>query len=163
ESDRAISPESWSPDGKSIVYALAAGKTGDDLWLLPLSASRKPIPLVSGLGDQRYSQISPDGKWLAYGSNETGRGEIYVIPFPSGEGKWQISNNGGNFPRWRRDSKELFYKNVGKLFAVEITANESKPTPGTPKELFDAGAVPLSHPGGAPYNSYAVSNDGQRF
>jgi len=101
-------PVSWSPDGLSIVYEVTDPKTQNDLWVLPLSRDRKAIPLLQTPFRETHGQISPDGKWLAYSSNEAGRNEVYVQPFPAGVGKWQVSTNGGVFPRWRRDGRELF-------------------------------------------------------
>ena len=115
---------------------------------------------LEGLG-----QVSPDGKWLAYTSWEAGRPAVYVRSFPSGAGKWQVSTtNLGDYPRWRRDGRELYYMNGvsnGKLMAVEIKGNGSTFEPGATKELFDSGWFDISHTGN--YHPYAVSADGQRF
>ena len=167
EPDLPKIPMSWSPDGKSIVYLVYGpnASTEVDEWVLPLAGDRKPAPLLQSPFRKTHPQISPDGKWIAYVSNETGRAEIYVQPFPSGEGKWQISTNGGMFPRWRRDGKELFYMGIvsqGKIISVEV--NPAGPTfeYGDPVELFDSGYVDFGHTGGN-YHTYAVSPDGQRF
>jgi serine/threonine protein kinase len=164
ESDTTILPVSWSPNGNSILYEVAGPKTGQDLWILPLSGDKKPSPLLYTPFSESHGQISPDGKWLAYESNETGRVEVYVQPFPDGAGKWQVSTNGGNFPRWRRDGRELFYMTQvsgGKMMAVDVRASGSTFEAGTPKELFDSPYINLSHTGR--YHTYAVSADGQRF
>jgi eukaryotic-like serine/threonine-protein kinase len=108
ESELQKMPMSWSPDAKFLVYWLNDPKSGADLWVLPMNGERKPFPFLTDPSDQRLPQISPDGKWIAYRSNETGRQEIYVRPFPTGEGRWQISPNGGSSARWRADGKELF-------------------------------------------------------
>ena len=89
---------------------MAGQNGGVDLWVLPLSGDKKSAPFLQSPFRTTHPQISPDGKWVAYASNETGRMEIYVRPFPSGEGKWQISTSGGRFPRWSRNGKELFYR-----------------------------------------------------
>ena len=155
----------WSPDGKSIVYLVYGRNANVDQWVLPLAGDRKPVPFLPSPFRESHSQISSDGKWIAYASNETGRSEIYVRPFPSGEGKWQISTGGGIFPRWRRDGKELFYMgalSVGKMISVKV--NPAGPTLeyGDPTELFDSGYLELGHVG-LNYHTYAVSPDGQRF
>src|SRR5262249_37216209 len=134
------------------------------LWLLPLAGDRKAMPLLDAPFVETFGQVAPDGRWLAYVSNETGTGEVYVQPFPRGAGKWKVSTNGGTTPRWRRDGRELFYLSQqanGKMMAVDIKAAGSRVDASAPKELFDSGSVNLSHSG--PYNSYAVSPDGQRF
>ncbi len=82
--------ESWSPDGKFIVYWIVDPKTGSDQWVIPLE-DRKAFPILQSPAQETFSQISPDGKWIAYDSNETGRDEIYIRPFPNGDGKWQVS------------------------------------------------------------------------
>src|SRR5262245_32038896 len=100
---------------------------GDDVWALPFSGDRKPVPVLQMPFAENFPQISPDGKWMSYTSNETGRPEIYVQSFPPGAGKWQISSSGGNFSRWRRDSKELLYLDTnysGRIFSVAINATE---------------------------------------
>jgi dipeptidyl aminopeptidase/acylaminoacyl peptidase len=170
ESDVTTVPMSWSPDGSSIVYLVIDPKTGWDLWMLPLSGDRKPSPLLHTPFNESHGQISPDGKWLAYYSNETGRSEVYVQPFPGGAGKWQISTNGGVLPRWRRDGRELFYMSQltgGKMMAVDIKSSGSTFEAGTPKELFDSPFSGLQHtgilPGSSAYHAFAVSADGQRF
>jgi len=168
ESDTAYLPQSWSPDGRAIVAAQLDTKLGVDLWMLPVSTSNaadtKPVPLLRTTFNEDFGQISSDGKWLAYMSNETGRAEVYVQPFPTGSGKWQVSTNGGTFPRWRRDGRELFYMDrtsAGKMIAVDVNGTASVFVAGSPKELFDSGYLNLGHT--APYLPFAVSADGQRF
>ena len=163
ESDVQSLPMSWSPNGRSIVYEVLDPKTRTDLWVLPLTGDRKAVPLLHTPFDESHGQISPDGKWLAYYSNETGQAEVYVQPFPAGAGKWQVSTSGGVFPRWRGDGRELFYMDKGsggKLIAVEIKSSGSIFEAATPRELFDTAYINLFHPG--PYHTYAVSADGQR-
>jgi eukaryotic-like serine/threonine-protein kinase len=148
----------WSDDGKYIIYWEGDPKSQtSDIWLLPV-AGGKPIPYLVAPFSQYDAQLSPDGKWMAYGSDESGISEIYVQPFPTTGSKWQISTNGGWSPKWRRDGKELFFMGPDqRLHAVEI-----KTTPtfdaSVPKTLF---AV---HGKGMPDRyEYAVSPDGQRF
>jgi len=122
------------------------------------------MPLVTTPLDEANAQVSPDGKWLAYQSNETGEGQIYVRPFPTGSGKWQMSTSGGFAPRWRGDGRELFYLDPQyKLFAVSVQFNSSAVEAGVPKPLFDSGYVTLNSHGAQPHHAYAVLADGQRF
>jgi Tol biopolymer transport system component len=167
ESDDTVLPQSWSPDGQSIVYTRFTARP-PDLFLLPLSGDRKPIALLDRPFIETYGQVSPDGKWLAYESNETGTDEVYVQPFPRGAGKWKVSTNGGSFPRWRRDGRELFYlsqylsqQTSAKMMSVAVKATETTFDASAPKELFDSANPNLNHNG--PYLPYAVSPDGQRF
>ncbi|HKF51750.1 MAG TPA: protein kinase, partial [Candidatus Acidoferrales bacterium] len=119
-------PLDWSPDGKVLAYSQwELGANGASrLWMLPLK-DRKPY--VFNLLEQSASpsaRFSPDGKWLAYSSTESGRAEVYVTPFPTPGGKWQVSTEGGSFPVWRRDGKELFYMSVDdKIMAAEVSEN----------------------------------------
>ena len=136
----------WSPDGRFLLYRSIDPKTGSDIWALPLDGDRKPFPVVQTNFDERDGQFSPDGKWIAYQSNESGRFEIYVQPFPGPGGKSQVSTNGGAQVRWRRDGKELFYIALdGRLMAVPIrlASNGQAVEAGTPVPLF------ATHVGGA--------------
>jgi len=156
ESAVRVAPLSWTPDGQALTYNVVDTKTGNDIWLLHLS-DKKSTPILNTTYNEMIPQISPDGKWLAYQSNETRQTEIYVMSFPSGAAKWQVSTTGAAFPRWSRDGKELFYQTAGKLVAVEVQAAGSSFKTSTPKELYDTG-ITFPHPG--PYNRYAVSADG---
>jgi eukaryotic-like serine/threonine-protein kinase len=164
ESDLPKMPMAWSPDGKLLAYWVSDPKTAGDQWVLPFGGDRKPSPLLQTPFNEGHLQISPNGKWIAYQSPESGRAEVYVRPFPTGEGKWQISANGGTYARWRPDGTELFYLSIaslGKLTSVKV--NPAGPTfeYGDPTELFDSGYVNFIH--GLNYHTYAVSPDGQRF
>ena len=120
------------------------------------------MPLLRGPFNESHGQVSPNGRWIAYQSNETGQYQVYVQPFPSGPGKRQISAGGGAAPRWRRDGRELFFRTPSRLLAVDVTATASSFTAGTPKELFDHGTALNNHTGGN-FFDYDVSADGQRF
>jgi serine/threonine protein kinase len=166
ESDALKTPMSWSADGKFVLYSVQDPKTLADVWALPLSGGRKPFPVLQKQFREEYPQISPDGKWFAYASNETGSPEVYVQSFPPGAGKWQISSNGGGPSRWRRDGKELFYLdsiNSGRMFSVVINATESKFEFSAPRPLFDSGYYVSRFAHDGPSNIFAVSPDGQRF
>jgi Tol biopolymer transport system component len=165
DADLAILPMSWAPDGQSILYWTSAPRTGSDQWRLPLTGDRKPIPLLNSPFLEGHPQVSPDGKWVSYQSNETGQAEVYVRPYPSAPGKSQISTNGGIFSRWRGDGRELYYmtsSSNGKLMAVEVNTAGIAFESGTPKALFDTGYINLPS-GGGNYHTFAVARDGQRF
>ena len=156
----------WSRDGQYLVYENADVKTGADLWVFPIgeasSADRKPRLFLKTEFNEYQGQISPDGHWMAYTSNSTGSNEIFVQPFPTGEGKWRISTAGGIAARWRGDSKELYYVAAdNKMMAVSVKASLSaKPSfePGTPQALFDSHRLTDNR-----IHQYDVTNDGKRF
>ena len=151
----------WSPDGKSLLFAVGDLASGGQIWMLPLTGDRKPVPLVQGAFVSTSARFSPDGHWIAYTSDESGRPEVYVIPFGGGEGKWQISSAGGTQPMWRRDNKELFYWSAeNTLVSVPIALKTGVVELGASHPLFrlsnTVGTVGLAGP-------YDVTTDGQRF
>jgi eukaryotic-like serine/threonine-protein kinase len=160
-------PTSWSRDGRFLLYSATDPKMKGDLWVLPLGGDKKPVPFLRTEFDEREGHFSPDGHWVAYTSNESGRSEIYIRAFspdsvaaPSDAGgKWLISTDGGSDPRWRGDGKELYYRGTGgRLMAVEI-ATDPAVRAGIPKALF---VVP---PEGGPAQGsrWNVTPDGKRF
>ena len=102
DSQNNLYPSSVSPDGKTLVFFTgnALSSTGNDLWLLPLVGEAKPKVFVQTEFNETYPAFSPDGRWVAYTSSESGRNEVYVVPFPGPGGKWQVSQGGGAYPRW---------------------------------------------------------------
>jgi Tol biopolymer transport system component len=152
--------EDWSPDGKALVYT--TGGVAPGLWRRPLEADSKPAKLFDAIGASvMHARISPDGRWIAYVSDESGRPEVYVQGFPEQTGKWTISSGGGIQPKWRRDGRELYYLAADKrLMAVDIVAGATLQA-GTPRALFltslSGTPVPLVR------HEYDVSADGQRF
>ena len=155
------SPMAWSPSGNAVIFSVADPRTGRDQWLLPLDGALKPVPLLNSPFNEDHSQISPNGEWLAYVSSDTGSAQVYVKPFPSGDGRWPVSVDGGYWPRWRRDGKEIFYLDDSKLMAVAITTSGSSFEAEEPHELFDTRVVYPPH--STTLHLYAVSPDGQRF
>jgi Tol biopolymer transport system component len=132
-------PSDWSQDGRFLVYHAidTRSKTGWDLWVFSVE-EKKPFLFLSTPATDNMARFSPDGRWLAYQSDESGRTEVYVQSFPARGGKWQISTNGGAQPIWSRSGKELFYVAPdGKLLAVGVTAGASGFEAGTPQALFE--------------------------
>jgi eukaryotic-like serine/threonine-protein kinase len=137
ESKQDKTAMSYSPDGRFLLYRTQDPKTGSDLWVLPLEGNRKPFAFLNTPFDERSGVFSPDGKWIAYQSNESGRIEIYVRPFPGPGGQWQISTAGGIQPRWSHDGKELYYIAPDeKLMAAAIAVKAVALEPGVPVALF---------------------------
>ena len=166
ESVEAMVPQSWAPDGRSVVYLQCPANLG----VLPLVGARTPRwfdeARFEGFGrNDGHGHVSPDGRWLAYGSNESGQWQLHVQSFPTrGHGKWQISTLGGISPVWRRDGRELFYySGEGQLVAVPVASENASLTIGSGVPLFTANLL------GGPVSSipwrtqYAVTSDGQRF
>ena len=151
---------SWSADDKQILCSWQPGEGGVHLALLPVSGG-KLVPFLSTKSNQSNGQISPDGKWVAYASDESGDWEIYATSFPSGEGKWQVSRGGGTEPRWRGDGKEIFYIG-GKATMTAVTVNtEGGFSTGSPTPLFQTQfRTPVSS---TDLFGYDVTKDGQRF
>ncbi len=154
-------PGDWSRDGKYLIYYDIDPKTKSDLWVLPMSGKRKPRIFLQTEFSETNGAFSPDGRWVAYNSDESGAMEIYVRPFPPSRGKWQISTTGGGQPVWRSDGKELYYVAPDrKIMAVEVKSGSDFST-GLPVPLFDA---PVRFDGiTESHSAFAVSPDGQRF
>ena len=151
-------PTDWSPDGRHILYRLVDPVTHYDLWALPMTPGAKPFPVLQTPANEAAAVLSPDGKWMAYSSDETGRYEVYVQAFPDGGGRRQISTIGGNGPLWRGDGRELYFQAPnGELTAVGIDPATGTIT-ATPSTLFSfpAGGILIT-----PY--YSPTSDGQRF
>jgi Tol biopolymer transport system component len=111
ESETSKVCQSWSPDGKSLLYMTIPGDSSArrELWTLPLFGDRKPAPYLPTGFDKQGGRFSSDGKWIVYESNESGKNEVYVSPFPASGEKLVVSTSGGSRPIWRRDGKEIFY------------------------------------------------------
>jgi hypothetical protein len=130
-------PQSWSRDGRFIAYVTIDPKTNSrDIWVVPPTGDGRPAPLLQSQFDEDHARISPNGRWMAYTSNESGRPGVFVTRFPEASGKWPVSTDGGDFPVWRHDSRELFYRALdGTLMAVPIAAADDF-TAGAPAPLF---------------------------
>lgn len=171
ESSESKYPTSWSSDGRFLLYTAINPKTGRDLWVLPLEGDHKPIPFMITDFGETDGRFSPDMRWIAYVSDESGSDEIYVRGFsatsarPSseGEGRWLISKGGGTGPRWRRDGKELFYRAPnGNMMVVEIMADHGFRA-ATPKPLFQAPPDLTTLSTFYSHSTWDVSPDGNRF
>jgi eukaryotic-like serine/threonine-protein kinase len=155
-----IVPNSWSPDDKEILCTLQPGAGGSDLVLIPVSGG-KSEPFLATKADETNGQISPDGKWVAYASNESGDWEIYVTTFPSASGKWQVSRGGGIEPRWRGDGKEIFYIGPKNMLMAVSSNDEGTFSAGNPTPLFQTQL--RAQVSSTDLFSYDVAKDGQRF
>lgn len=150
-------PTDWSPDGKHILYRVVDPQTRYDIWALPLAAGGKPFPILETAANEAAAVVSPDGRWVAYTSDETGRYEIYLDTFPPGGGKRQVTRQGGSGPIWRADGRELFYQaGDGALTAVPIAPDGSIAGTGTALFSFTPGGNLIT-----PY--FSATPDGQRF
>ena len=151
----------WSRDGNYLLYTVSVPETGDDLWYLERDGEGngwEPRPFLQTPSNEHSPKFSPDGRYVAYMSEESGQSEIYVRPFSEGSPEVTISANGGNKPRWRRDGKELFYTEGNKLMAVSVSTEPSF-SAGSPAPLFEhpsLGEVAWAC-------QYDVSADGRRF
>jgi Tol biopolymer transport system component len=145
-------------DGRHLLYSVIGPKGGFDLWVLSVDGEPKPFPFLATDFNEDRGQFSPDGRWVAYESNEAGRYEIYVRGFPRTSGQWPVSVAGGTQPRWRRDGREIYYLAPGnKLMAVEVNPSGAAFEVGSPKELF------TTQEPDRPGYDYDVTADGKRF
>ena len=150
-------PNSFSPDGQLLAWAETNPTTVRDIWVMRLS-DRKSQAFLKTPGEESAPRFSPDGRWLAYSSDESGRREVYVQPYPGPGGKWQISTDGGQEPVWNSNGRELFYRIGSKIMAVEIASQQGF-SAGTPRMLLEGPYIPTS----ASLPNYDVSPDGQRL
>jgi dipeptidyl aminopeptidase/acylaminoacyl peptidase len=151
-------PVSWSPDGRFILYVTSSPDTANDIWVLPLMGDRKPYPFLKTPAQENWAAFSPNGRWVAYSSTESGQAEVYVTPFPKAGAKWLVSRNGGFQARWRRDGKELFFMSPdSKLMAADVNGD------GRDFEVSGVTALFEAHFPYAPYHAFDVAADGQRF
>ncbi|MGA7078034.1 MAG: protein kinase [Terriglobales bacterium] len=150
----------WSPDGKYLTYLWGDGEKMVSLWIRPVSGDAKPVAIVQPPSPQSnlYSyRISPDGHWVAYESDESGQIDIYITTFPEGKGKWRVSSNGGGYPAWSGNGKEVFYKAIADdYFVCPVSVKGSEIEVGTPQYLFHAATPGIG-------TSFDVSADGQRL
>lgn len=168
--DDAKFPNNWSPDGRFLLYTQRDAKTSTDLWVQPLTGdavpSGKPMPFANTEFSEGQGQFSPDSHWIAYASDESGRVEVYVQPFPTppgGGSKTPVSRDGGNQPRWRRDGKELFYLSLdGKLMAVDVTEGAVFKA-GSPKPLFQLPVTGVYDNAALDVFRWDTTPDGKRF
>ena len=156
----------WSRDGRFLLYGSGSPQTSFDIWVVPMEGEHKPFVFLKTNFDERQAMFSPDGHWVAFVSNQSGRYEIYVQPFSAGSpgtvgGQWQVSTTGGMYPRWRSDGRELYYiAPDGKLMAAPVTFSGTSFRPGTPVALFQT----RIYGGGTDMNvghQYDVSSDGR--
>jgi Tol biopolymer transport system component len=155
-----LSPD-WSRDGRYLVYSERNAQTGYDIRYFQFASDgtvSEPVTFLGTPARESTSMLSPDGRFVAYVSNESGRAEVYVRPFPDGAGRWQASVEGGGQPRWSRDGRGLYYVQNTTLMNVSVSTGQGV-TLGQPRSLFASDDLRFanSHPG------YDVSADGQRF
>lgn len=147
----------WSPDGRFLAFEENDRTSFQDLWILPMAGERTPFAFLRGPFREAQPSFSPNSKFLAYTSNESGVFEVYVQTFPASGGRWQISTHGGTNPVWRRDGKEMFYLSAdGRIMAVDVDLKT--PSFGAPRALFQTAIA-----GDTTTDHFAVTSDGRRF
>lgn len=150
----------WSRDGSRMIYTVAGGPQRFDIWLLETSGEKKTRPFLNGPFNERDGQLSPNGEFLAYSSDESGQYQIYVQRFPDRSEKWQISTRGGTDPQWRSDGKELFFLGGDQtMMSAKINSSETQFSAELPQLLFPL----VVHVPSGPRNHYVVTADGNRF
>jgi eukaryotic-like serine/threonine-protein kinase len=158
ESQGQIYLNDWSPDSQSLLYTNISPETVSDLWRLPLTGDRKSVPLLATPASESHGQYSPDGRWIAFTSDDSGQLEVYVGNAAARE-RMRVSSRGGGFARWRADGKELFYRSLdGRLMAVSVSFDGGAPQFGTPMALME-----IVEPLGTFAYPYDVSPDGERI
>jgi len=158
ESTSEMYPSSVSPDGANLAFFRAGDRSGWDIWILPLAGDREAYPYLASRHEEWMPMISPDGRWLAYVSNESGRPEVYLTPFPEPARKWQVSVEGGDAPRWNENGKEvILHATDGHLTSVAIEERDGGLLIGESTPLFDTGLQPSTSP------SWAMTPDGERM
>ena len=160
-SPNAQAPFSWARDGKLLVFQENSPDTKMDIGVVPIEGEHTPTWLIRGPADEGRPAMSPDGRWIAYQSNLSGRWEVYVQPFPDLAGRWQVSTQGGVSPTWSPNGRELFYRNARAMMSVPVTATGNTFTYGNPRILFEGSYAPEGDSSGG--RSYAPAPDGQRF
>ena len=149
-----------SPDGKYLTYIWGNGEKMVSLWIVPVAGGAKPVAIVqppSPESNLNSYRISPDGRWVAYVSDESGQDELYITSFPEGKGKWRVSVNGAAYPAWSGNGRELFFKNFNdEFFVCPVTPKHTEMEVGVPQHLFHANNPAVGV-------SYDVSPDGQRL
>jgi Tol biopolymer transport system component len=151
-------PVSWSRDGRYLLYVTNSQSTSNDIWVLPLTGDRTPYPYLRTEASENWAAFSPDGKFVAFSSTDSGRIEVYVSPFPSNGKRWRISADGGSQARWRRDGTEIFYAAPDRtLIAAAVTSSGGELTVKGYEPLFE-----MRYPYGA-YHAFDVTADGTRF
>ena len=156
ENDQADTVEDWSPDGKYLLYSHGTNGMDTQLWAVALEGERKPWMVVAHAAVLYGARLSPDGKWLAYESNESGTVQLYIVPFRGGQGKWQVTSQGSSGPAWTRNGKELFYMDPGfNLYVISFKEVEGAPQLGAPQQ------IPITT--SAPTVFFDVSPDGKKI
>jgi eukaryotic-like serine/threonine-protein kinase len=155
---RSKDPRGFSPDGQYLIYRRSGQGTSNDIWIKPMQPEGDPRPLIASSFNEGFAEISPDGRWLAYESDESGEEAVYVTAFPTATGKVRVHPGAGELPRWRRDGRELFYLTPDRvLMGVSVSVSGSTFEVGAPAPLFQTDADRAAGP------QYVVSADGQRF
>ena len=154
-------PSSWADGGKLLVFQQTSAETRADIGVIPIDGDAAPKLLIQSPADEAHPAVSPDGRWIAYQSNVSGRWEVYVQPFPDLSGRWQVSTQGGVSPLWSPDGRELFYRHERAVIGVPVTPGTAFRY-GNPRVLFE-GAYVREQFGPGSSRSYALATDGQRF
>jgi Tol biopolymer transport system component len=130
-------PTDWSSTADALIYHSLSTATGFDLWRLPIRGGGKPAPVLRGAANEIQGALSPDGRWLAYSSDESGRFEVYVQTYPPSERKWIISTKGGSEPRWSREGRELYFLDADRNLVAVLMAEGAALRTGAPHRLFE--------------------------
>jgi serine/threonine-protein kinase len=137
ETPSPAAPDDVSPDGRFLVFSLISPENGMDAWVAPLDDPSGVRPILDGRANETQSVLSPDGRWLAFSSNQSGRYEVYVTPFPDGGPRWPVSRDGGEQTLWSRDGRQILYRSGDRIMAADVVPGDP-PSFGTPRALFDA-------------------------
>ena len=156
-SERWQYPGSFTPDGSTLAFVEDYPETGEDILLLDMK-SRRMIPFLNSKTNERYPEFSLDGRWLAYSSNESGRYEVCVRPFPGPGGRWQISKEGGDQPVWSKDGRQLFFRKDAQVWVADIRTERGF-SAGKPRLLFEQRGLSW----GYPIRVWDLWPDGQAF